>query len=131
MNELEGQHIDVKSFAFKDLLAQDKWTAWTPAFTSLTLVGALTATGRWRIVGRKCEFQAQFSAATSIASVAGTTYMALPFTALGLSGDGIMTDNTAKTAVGACHVDVTNSRLYLPAQVASGHVFNLFGNFEV
>ena len=130
-NELDERVLQKQSFAFLDLMGQDKWTAWTPVFGSLTVVGATSYFGRYRITGRSCSLQVKFSAATSIASTAWTDYLTLPFTALGYSGFGVMTNDTTNIAVGLCHLDVATSRLYLPAQVASANVFNLFAGFEV
>jgi len=131
MSKLDDLVIDERSFAFKDLQAQDAWIAFTPVFGSLTIVGDTSYTGRLRIVGKQCQFQVQFSAATSIASVAGTDYLTLPRTAVGLTGMAVMTNDTTNVAVGVCHIDVATSRCYLPAQVASGNVFHLYGSFEV
>lgn len=131
MNQLDDMQLDDTSFAMRDILGQDRWTAWTVVFGSLTVVGATTYVGRYRIVGRQCFFQVKFSAATSIASVAGTDYLTLPFTAMGLTGSAVMTNDTTNVAVGNCHIDVATSRCYLPAQVASGNTFNLAGWFEV
>ena len=130
-NALDNLQLDPGSFAWRDLQGQDIWTAFTPVFGSLTVFGATSYTGRYRFVGRQCFFQVQFSAATSIASVAGTDYLTLPATAVGLAGEATMTNNTTNVAVGVCHVDVATSRCYLPAQVASGNVFTLCGSFEV
>lgn len=131
MNEFDDIRIDEKSFSFRDLTSQDKWDTFTPVFTSLTIVGATSYSGRLRLVGRSCQFEVQLSAATSVASVAGTTYMALPVTAKGLAGIAVMSDKTSNTAVGTCHIDITNSRCYLPAQGASGHVFTICGSYEI
>jgi len=131
MNAFDEVITDPASFAWKDIRGQDKWTEWTPVFGSLTVVGATTYVGRFRKVGKQCFFQVQFSAATSIASVTGTDYLTLPFTAGGLSGNGVMTNDTSNVAVGNCHIDVATSRCYLPAQVASGNTFNLAGWFEI
>ena len=122
---------DESSFAYRDLLDQDVWNAFTPVFGALTVVGATSYSGRFRFVGRQCYGQVKFSAATSIASVAGTDYLTLPVTAVGLTGMGVMSNDTSNVAVGVCHLDVATSRLYLPAQVASGNVFNLFWTCEV
>ena len=123
---------DLESFAWLNLVGVDSWLPFTPVFTSLTVVGATTYTGRWRAVGRKIEFQVSLLAATSIASTAGTTYMALPVTpANGISGQASMTNATTNVAVGLGHIDVTNSRCYLPAQTASGNTFNVAGWYEV
>ena len=131
MNELDDKKLDDNGFAYNNLLGKDKWTIFTPVFTSLTLVGAPTYVGRFRTVGRLCQGQVTLLAVTSIASTAGTTYMALPLTAMGLTGMGVMTNVTTKIAVGTGHIDVTNSRLYLPSQTASGNTFHLFFEFEV
>ena len=109
----------------------DKWNDFSPVFTGLTVVGATTYTGRYRKSGKLVYIQVRFSAATSIASTAGTTYMALPIAAKGLAGTGIMTNSTTNAGVGLCHVDVTNSRLWLPTQAVSGNVFTLFGEYEI
>ena len=123
--------IDEKSFAWRDLLSLDQWDTFTPVFGALTVVGATSYSGRYRIVGRQCQFQVQFSAGTSIASTAGVDYLNLPMAAAGLSGMAVMTNNTSNIAVGVCHVDVATSRCYLPSQAASGNVFNLCGSFEI
>lgn len=128
---LNNTILDKDSFACRDLVGQDQWTAFTPVFGALTVVGATTYTGRLRVVGKQCQFQVTFLAATSIASTAGTDYLTLPKTANGLSGMAIMTNDTTNIAVGLCHVDVATSRCYLPTQVASGNTFNLTGWFEV
>lgn len=119
-----------KGFAFRDLLGQDRWETFTPTFTSLTVVGATSYVGRWRAVGRMVYFQVELSAATSIASTAGTTYMALPVTAAGIAGCAVMSNETTDIAVGNCHIDPTNSRCYLPTQGASGNTFKVAGWYE-
>lgn len=131
MNELDDITLDDSSFSYVDIQGKDRWQIWTPVFGSLTVVGATSYLGRLRIVGKQCQFQVKFSAATSIASVAGTDYLNLPFTAMGLSGIAVMTNDTSNIAVGLCHIDIATSRCYLPTQTASGNTFNLCGNFEV
>lgn len=128
---IDETEFDQKSFSWLDLNGQSKWNTWTPVFGSLTIIGAPTYVGRFRIIGRACEAQVKFLAATSIASVAGTDYLTLPFAAAGYSGYGSMTNDTTNIAVGLCHIDVSTSRCYLPAQVASANTFNLFLMFEV
>ena len=130
-NDLDGLPLAKQNFAYRDIIGQDLWQAFTPVFGSLTVVGATTYSGRFRIVGRECQIQVQFSAATSIASVAGTDYLTLPITAKGLAGAGVMSNVTTNIAVGVCHVDVTNSRLYLPSQAASANVFTLAAKYEI
>ena len=131
MNEIDDLILDPKSFSHRDIQGRDRWDTFTPVFGSLTVVGATSYSGRIRIVGRQCHIQVQFSAATSIASTAGTDYLTLPITASGLTGFGVMTNDTTNIAVGTCHLDVSTSRLYLPTQVASGNVFNLYAQYEI
>ncbi len=131
MNALDDVPIAHDTFSYRDIQGRDKWDTFAPVFGSLTVVGATSYSGRYRIIGRKCEFQVKFSAATSIASTAGTDYLTLPFTAVGFSGMATMTNDTTNIAVGVCHLDVTTSRCYLPTQTASGNVFNLAGWFEL
>ena len=123
--------LDEGSFAYRDLLGQDKWNAFTPVFGSLTVVGGTTYSGRYRVIGRQVQFQVSFSAATSIASVAGTDYLTLPVAAKGLAGLCVMSNETTNIAVGTCHIDVTTSRCYLPTQTASGNTFLLAGSYEI
>lgn len=132
MNALDGKQIDLHGFSYRDLLGQDAWITFTPAFGSLTVVGATNYSGRLRIVGRQCQFQVQFSAATSIASTAGTDYLTLPIpaAAASLSGMAVMTNDTTNIAVGVCHIDPATSRCYLPTQAASGSTFTLSGWYE-
>jgi hypothetical protein len=127
-------------FAARDLRGMDRWETFTPVFGSLTVVGAENYTGRLRIIGRSVEGQVRFSAATSIASVAGTDYLNLPIykrdlalavIPAGLAGFGVMTNDTTNVAVGLCHLDVTTARLYLPTQGASASVFNLYFTYEI
>lgn len=131
MNELDSPELDHKSFAWKDLQAQDQWIPFTPAFTSLTVVGATTYKGRYHIVGKQCFFQITLLAGTSIASVAGTTYVSLPVKATGLSGTCTMGNQTTNVAVGVGVIDATNGRAYLPTQTASANTFSLCGWYEV
>jgi len=130
-NIFDDKQIDQKAFSYRDLLSLDRWESFTPVFGSLTVIGATTYTGRYRIIGRSVQFQVQFSAATSIASVAGTDYLTLPIAAKGLSGMATMTNDTTNVAVGVCHIDTATSRCYLPTQTASANVFHLAGSFEL
>lgn len=131
MNPFDNKTIDENSFSYLDMIGQDAWKSFTPVFGSLTVVGATTYTGRYRIVGKSLEFQVSFSAVTSIASVAGTDYLTLPKTATGISGLCIMSNDTTNIVVGICHLDVTNSRCYLPTQGASSNTFVIVGSYEV
>lgn len=129
-NDFDFLTIDKTSFAYRDLLSVDKWESFTPVFGSLTVVGTPSYTGRLRKSGKLFQLQVKFSATTSIASTAGTDYLTSPVTIAGLTGMGVMTNDTTNIAVGLCHVDVTTSRIYLPTQAASGNTFNLFAEFE-
>jgi hypothetical protein len=123
--------LDETSFAYLDITSQDNWKSFTPVFGSLTVVGATNYTGRYHVEGKVIRFQVRFSAATSIASTAGTDYLTLPIAAKGLTGMAVMTNATTNIAVGTCHIDSTNGRCYLPTQGASGNTFNLAGWYEI
>ena len=133
MNDLDDKPLSQASFSFQEIQGKDKWTAFTPSFGSLTINGATSYNGRYKIVGKQVFFQVQFSAAVTIQSTAGTDYLTLPLTSSpgGLAGMAVMTNKTTNIAVGVCHIDVTNSRCYLPTQAASGNVFTLFGTYEI
>ena len=147
---MNAEIVNVGGFSARDIQGLDRWETQNyggtgePTFASLfpvlTTVGAATAKLRTRIVGRSVQGQIQFSAATSIASVAGTDYMALPIVLrdssgtiipTGVAGMGVMTNDTTNVAVGLCHLDVTTMRLYLPTQAASGNTFTLYFTYEV
>ena len=118
-------------FAHRDLIGQDKWTAWTPARTGWTDVGTPTVTGQFRTVGKQCFIQVKVVPGTTVATVAGTAYIALPITAAGLAGDASMMNSTTLVAIGLCVVDVTNSRLYVPTQAATGNTLTLAGWYQI
>jgi len=130
LNAFDNLQVDVNAFTYADITGQDSWSSFAPTF-SLTAVGDLTSVGRFRIVGKSLQFQVTVFGATSIASTAGTSYMNLPKAAKGLAGIAVMTDATTKIAVGVCHFDITNSRVYLPSQSASGDTFTICGSYEV
>ena len=125
MNAFDDIPIDLNSFSYGDISGQDMWEDWTPTRTGWTDVGTPTVTARYRIVGKQVFCQVKVIPSTSIATVAGTSYISTPIAAAGLAGMGVMMNTTANTAVGVCSVDVTNSRIYLPAQLASGNTFTI------
>lgn len=130
MNAFDNIEINTRGFAFRDLLSVDQWETFTVG-ASLTTVGTLTASGRYRVVGAQCFFQVSLVASTSIATTAGTHYVSLPIAAKGIGGTAIMSDDTANTPVGSCHIDVSTSRCYLPSQAASGDTFTVCGWYEI
>jgi hypothetical protein len=125
------KEVDETSFAYLNLTSQDRWLSFTPVFGSLTVVGATNYSARLRVLGKECQFQVKLSAATSIASTAGTDYFTLPITANGVAGMAVMTNDTTNIAVGVCHIDTSTSRCYLPTQVASGNTFTICGSYEI
>jgi hypothetical protein len=129
LNALDNKLVDERSFAWRDLLSLDRWDEFTVS-ASLTVVGTPTYSGRYRIVGRQVFFQVSLVSSTSIATTAGTHYVTLPIAAKGIGGMATMTNATTNIAVGVAHIDVTNSRAYLPSQVASGDTFIVAGWYE-
>ena len=130
MNDLDGVNLNKVGFAYRDLLGNDRWEAFIVTAT-LTLVGAPTYVGRYRVVGTQCFFQISAVAVTSIASTAGTSFFDLPRPARGIGGVATMTDDTTNIAVGVCHIDAATSRCYVPTLVASGDTFTICGWFEM
>ncbi len=128
MNLLDNVQIDQKSFAYRDLLGIDQWDKFTVS-TNVTVVGALTALGRYRVVGRECQFQATLSATTSVASAAGSSFITLPIAAAGLAGFAAMTMETSSVGLGA--ISVSSSRCYLPTQAATGNTLKVYGTYEI
>lgn len=134
---MNAELVNIGGFADRDFRGIDRWESRTQAdiaFTtqfSVTVVGTPTYKLRWRLVGKQCFFQVTFSASTTVATVAGTSFMILPVTATGIAGMATMTNDTANTAVGVCHIDVTNSYVYPPTQAASGNSFTIAGWYEV
>lgn len=131
MNELDDKTLDKRGFAYRDILGQDRWDAFSVDYSFATATG-LTLVGRMRIVGKQCFWQVK-SSGTSMATTAGTSYITLPVAASagGYGGVGTMTNDTGNTPVGVGHVDVANSRFYPPTQAASANTFIFAGWHEV
>lgn len=131
VNQLDGFDLFTQGFSFRDIIGQDRWTKFVPIRTGWTDVGAPTVTATWRDVGQQCFLQMKVIPATTVATAAGTSYIALPRAASGISGGGSMQDLTTLTAIGDCVVDVTNSRLYLPTWAASGDTILIWGSWQI
>ena len=131
MNRFDDTILREESFSMRDLQGIDRWMAWTVTRTSWTDVGTPTVTASFRDVGRHCFFQIKVVPGTSIATAAGTSYTNLPIPAKGIGGVATMQDLTANTAVGNCVIDAANSRVYPPAQTASGHTFTICGWYQI
>lgn len=129
MNLLDGKVLDQQSFAWRDILGQDKWEPWTPSYSFATAT-SLTVVGRYRVVGRQCFCQVQ-SSGTSIVTTGGASYIAFPIAGKGYGGVGSMSNVTGKTQVGSGHVDVANSRYYPPSQSASADTFTFSWWYEI
>lgn len=126
------QRLALSSFAYRDIIGQDRWeTTWTPTRTSWTDVGTPTVTARYRVVGRQGFVQISVVPGTTVATTAGTSYVNLPIPAAGISGLFAMTNRTTNVAVGLCSVDMTNSRVYVPTQGATGNTLEIAGWYEV
>ena len=115
---------------FKKVFAQLTWASWVPTRTGWTDVLAPTVTARYSQLGKIVFFQVKVVPGTTVATVAGTSYISLPVTAAGLAGDGSMTDLTSLVSIGPCTFDAANSRCYVPSQVASGDTFLIAGWHE-
>jgi hypothetical protein len=109
------------------------WTSYTPTRTGWTDVGTPTVTARYCQVRNVVFFQIKVVPATSVATVAGTSYVSLPasINASALGGDGSMVNDTTFVSVGNCVFDVSNSRCYVPSQTATGNTLSISGWYEV
>lgn len=128
-NDFDDKTLDYKSFSFLDLLGQGKWTAWTPTYSFATATN-LTVVGRFLIVGKLCFWQVQ-STGTSLATTAGTSYINMPFPAVGYGGQGTMDNMTTNVSVGRGPVNASTDRFYPPTQGASANAFSFTGFYEV
>lgn len=129
MNVFDNTEIAFGSFSYADLRGTDSWSPFTVSYSFATATG-LTVVGRYKVVGKQCFWQMQ-SSGTSLATTAGTSYIALPVTAAGYGGCGTMTNVTTKIAVNLGHVNVSDNRFYPPTQGASGNTFIFAGWNEV
>ena len=124
------QMVHRAGFAWRDILGQDRWEAWTPVRTSWTDVGtAPVVTGRYRRVGRAGQLQMQVVPGTSVATLLNTSYVALPLPAVGFSGIGIITSvGGGKTALS--YIDAPNSRLYVGTIAATAFTLTAWAEWE-
>ena len=121
---------NLHGFTARDAQGLDRWDTWIPTRTSWTDVGTPTVTARYRVVGRWCDFQIKVVPGTTVATVAGTSYVNLPVRpAMGLGGHGSMQNLTTLIAIGLCVIDVANGRCYVPTQTATGSALLIFGGY--
>ena len=99
---------------FENLFRGDVGTAWTPAFTDLTITGTPTITGRvYKLSQKLAYFAVTITPATDTSSVAGTTYINnFPLT---LSADGACLAVSGLAGTAAGHCVAANNRIYTPA----------------
>ena len=114
-----------------DVISRTAWTPFTATRTGWTDVGSPTVTARYSQIKNVCYFQVKVVPGTTVATVAGTSYVNLPITAFGFTGEGSMTDLTTLIGIGNCVIDSTNSRVYVPTQTATGDTLVIGGWFEV
>lgn len=116
-----------------DLPTLTAWSAFTPARTGWTDVGAPTVTGRQCQVRNVGYMQVKVIPGTTCATVAGTSYIDLPIIAgaSGISGDGSMLNSTTLIGVGNCAFDIANSRIYVPTQGATANTLVIAAWWEV
>ena len=125
------ENYNREAFSYRDLIGEDRWQSWTPVRTGWTDIGTPTVTGRFHVIGKQCFFQVEVVPGTTVATVAGTSYVELPIGAEGFSGDGSMMNETTLIGVGNVVFDITNSRVYVPSQTATGNTLTVAGWYEV
>lgn len=107
------------------------WTTWVPTRTGWTDIGTPTVTARYCQIGNVVFFQIKIVPATTVASVAGTSYISLPVAAAGISGIVEMMNLTTLVGVGSGVLDVANTRAYVPSQGATANTLTISGYYEV
>lgn len=115
-----------------DVLTGLVWTTWTPTRTGWTDVDSPTVTARYCTNGGLTHFQIKVVPGTTVATVAGTSYTDLPVAAGAscLAGEVFMSDLTTLLPIGAGFLSASNSRAYVPAQVATGDTLLITGWYE-
>ena len=129
MNDLDDIILDKRSFAYREIIGQDKWETWTVTYSFVTAT-SLTVVGRFHTIGKQCFFQVK-SSGTSLETTAGTSYIDLPITAAGYGGSGTMMNDTSNVAVGVGHIDVATNRFFPPSQGPSANNFIFAGWYEI
>ena len=114
-----------------DVISRTAWTPFTAARTGWTDVGVPTVTARYSQIKNVCYFQVNIVPDTTVATTAGTSYIALPLTAFGFTGSGNMSDLTTLIGIGDCVIDAATSRIYVPTQIATADTLAVSGWFEV
>jgi len=101
---------------------------WTPSWTSLTIVGALSTSGSYIQIGKVIHFWIQVSAATSTAATNGATYCDLPAAAsvpsVCIAANG---GSTAGIGLGL----IAGSAVYVPTWGATGSTVVISGTYRV
>lgn len=99
---------------FDSVFRGDTGTPWSPTFTSLTISGTPTITGKVYRIGRSLAyFSVRIVPATNTSAVAGTTYIDnFPLT-LNADGACLAVSGLLGTNAGMC--DSATNRIYVPA----------------
>lgn len=98
---------------FNSIFTGDTGTAWNPTFTSLTISGTPTVTGRYYQLGVLVYFKVKIVPATSTTSTAGTTYIDnFPLT---MNGDGICFAVSGLLGTNSGMCDQASNRIYVPS----------------
>jgi hypothetical protein len=129
-----GEHFHLTAAQASDLSTKmsEITGTWTPVFTSLTVVGSPTITGRYTRHGRIVWYNIYITGAVGVtsASTAGTTYCTLPIPAT--QDDTVsVTNGTTRLSVGGGYLDSTNDRLYPASWTATENKIIISGKYEV
>lgn len=129
LSEQDGKATLPWILFFNQLFVGDEGAAWTPTFTSLTITGTPTITGRYyKISDRLTYFRVTIVPATNTSSVAGTTYVNnFPLT---MTGDGACAavSGLLGGTLGMC--DMASNRIYTPAWSAVTVSLSIVGIVE-
>jgi len=128
-NTLASAGIANNYFSYADCpVGFPAWFNWTPSWTGLTAVGAVTTAGIFNIVGRMVKFKATVTAATSTAATAVTTYIGNPpISPIGY--DVVLATDTNVSTIGTS-LSAPN-RLYVPTWSARAGFVILSGTYQI
>ena len=114
---------------FNNIYNGDAGTTWTPTFTSLTVSGTPTLSGRfYRISQYLCYFNILVTPATNTSAVAGTTYVDnFPLT---MASNGICATASNNLGGGLGMAVAANNRIYVPTWTTVTTPISIIGIVE-
>lgn len=111
---------------FDSVSAGDVGTTWSPQIMNLTSVGAPTITGVYYQNQGFVDFYVKIVPATNTSSVAGSTYILLPFTVNADSGGFVVEGSACSLAA----INASSGFVYLPTWTAQTSPITVSGRVK-